>query len=430
MWCDGMSNIAIHIENLGKAYKLTRLHKPTDTLRDQVTDWFHNPRYRVSSHATPSSLLEPTPNGDGIWALKNVSIDIQQGQVVGILGRNGAGKSTLLKILARITEPTTGFADIYGRVGCLLEVATGFHPELSGRENIYLNGAIMGMRRSETASKFDEIVAFAEIEKFIDTPVKRYSSGMYTRLAFAVAAHLQSEILLIDEVLAVGDAAFQKKCLGKMGEVAHEGRTIVFVSHNMAAIQSLCRQGIVLQNGQVVLEDDANRAISYYLRLNGDAPANDLRFRLDRRGSGRVRMVRCRFIDEASDDEAGALLSGMPLRIEIAYEKVTTDPVDNFDISISFYSEFGALMFACKSSARGTLLRLDASSGCVSCRIPRFPLSSGVYSYNLACQVNSIVCDSIHDAGQITVEAGDYYGTGKLPVHEHPSVFIDYAWLS
>lgn len=425
-----MSDIAIHIENLGKAYKIARLRKPTDTLRDQVADWFHSTQRGAPVPGELPALYDPANQGAGIWALRNVSFDVRQGQVIGILGRNGAGKSTLLKILARITEPTTGFADIYGRVGCLLEVATGFHPELTGRENIYLNGAIMGMQRNETARRFDEIVAFAEIEKFIDTPVKRYSSGMYTRLAFAVAAHLQSEILLIDEVLAVGDAAFQKKCLGKMGEVAQEGRTILFVSHNIAAIQSLCDHGIVLQNGRVVLEDQASRAIGFYLRLNGAAPANDLRQRIDRRGSGRVRMVRCRFVDETTRDEPGALLSGMPLLIEIEFEKLTTDVIDNFDISISFYSEFGALMFACKSSARGRHLRLDTSPGHVYCRIPRFPLSAGLYSYNLACEVNSIVSDSIRDAGQITVEAGDYYGTGKLPVGEQPSVFIEYDWRS
>lgn len=420
-----MSDTAIHVENLGKAYTIGRLRKPTDTLRDQIADWFRSRR-----HGAQERALGLAPNGDGIWALKNVSFDIPRGQVVGILGRNGAGKSTLLKILSRITEPTTGSADIYGRVGSLLEVATGFHPELTGRENIYLNGAIMGMRQRETGRKFDEIVAFAEIEKFIDTPVKRYSSGMYTRLAFAVAAHLQSEILLIDEVLAVGDAAFQKKCLGKMGEVVNEGRTILLVSHNMAAIQSLCRQGIVLQNGRVLLQDEASHAINYYLRLNGEAPANDLRNRLDRKGSGRVRLVNCRFLNESTGEEPGALLSGMSLLIEIEYEKPTADRADNFDISISFYSEFGALMFACKSSARGTLFRLDKSVGRVYCRIPRLPLSSGVYSYNLSCEVNSIASDSIRDAGQITVEAGDYYGTGKLPTGEHPSVFIDYAWLT
>lgn len=420
-----MNDTAIHVENLGKAYRIERLRKPTDTLRDQLADWYHSTR-----HGAPASESDAAPNGNGIWALKNVSFDIQRGQVVGILGRNGAGKSTLLKILSRITEPTTGLADIYGRVGSLLEVATGFHPELTGRENIFLNGAIMGMRQRETARRFDEIVAFAEIDRFIDTPVKRYSSGMYTRLAFAVAAHLQSEILLIDEVLAVGDAAFQKKCLGKIGEVAQDGRTILFVSHNMAAIQSLCRQGIVLQNGQVVLQDQADRAINYYLRLNGTVPPNDLRNRLDRRGSGRVRLVNCRFLNEAIDDVPGALLSGMPLLIEIEFEKRATDPADNVDVCISLYSEFGALMFACKSSARGTLFRLDRNSGRLCCRIPRLPLSSGVYSFNLSCEVNGVLSDSIRDAGQITVEAGDYYGTGKLPTGEHPSVFIDYDWLS
>ena len=229
-----MSDIAIRVENLGKMYRIGRAQQRHDTLRDLIVD-------------TAAHIKDWGKRGDKsdetIWALKDVSFEVRRGEVVGIIGRNGAGKSTLLKILSRITEPTTGRAEIHGRVGSLLEVGTGFHPELTGRENIYLNGAILGMRRFEIERRFDEIVAFSEIERFLDTPVKRYSSGMYVRLAFAVAAHLEPEILLVDEVLAVGDAAFQKKCLGKMGNVAETGRTVLFVSHNMAAVSNLCKRG-------------------------------------------------------------------------------------------------------------------------------------------------------------------------------------------
>ena len=227
---------AIQVENLSKLYLIGRAQQKHDTLRDALANVKPWPRIASIFRKDHSHRLNNSLQDDLLWALKDVSFEVQPGEVVGIIGRNGAGKSTLLKILSRITEPTSGRAVLNGRVGSLLEVGTGFHPELTGRENIYLNGAILGMRRTEIEKKFDEIVAFSEIEKFLDTPVKRYSSGMYVRLAFAVAAHLEPEILLVDEVLAVGDAAFQKKCLGKMNDVARHGRTILFVSHNMGAI--------------------------------------------------------------------------------------------------------------------------------------------------------------------------------------------------
>jgi lipopolysaccharide transport system ATP-binding protein len=267
-----MSDIAIRVENLGKQYKIGRLQKRHDTLRDQISDVgrriLEGGKRKVESgnseFCTPNSEIL-NPNSDMIWALRDVSFEVKRGEVVGIIGRNGAGKSTLLKILSRITEPTTGAVDLYGRVASLLEVGTGFHPELTGRENIFLNGAILGMRKTEIEKKFDEIVAFAEVEKFIDTPVKRYSSGMYVRLAFAVAAHLEPEILLVDEVLAVGDAAFQKKCLGKMGDVAREGRTVLFVSHNMAAITGLTSHCIYVRSGILAEIGTTSNVVDIYL---------------------------------------------------------------------------------------------------------------------------------------------------------------------
>src|ERR1700691_5373052 len=244
-----MSNAVIHVDNLGKRYRIGE-REPYLALRDVLTRAITAPaRIFGPRKSAASSNGNGNDNGNGdhshIWALKDVSFDIRKGEVVGIIGRNGAGKSTLLKILARVTKPTRGYADIRGRMGTLLEVGTGFHPELSGRENVFLSGAILGMNKDEIRRKFDEIVDFAEVEKFIDTPLKHYSTGMQMRLAFAVAAHLEPEILLVDEVLAVGDAAFQKKCIGKMDSVTRTGRTIVFVSHNMAAVQSLCPRGIL-----------------------------------------------------------------------------------------------------------------------------------------------------------------------------------------
>src|SRR5216110_2888379 len=234
-----MTAAVIHGEGLGKRYR--RGLQVDDGLRHALEDFVRSPL--ASLRRKKEEIF---------WALKDVSVEVKEGEVLGLIGRNGAGKTTLLKILSRITRPTEGWAEIHGRVGSLLEVGTGFHPELTGRENAFLSGAILGMSKREIASKFDEIVAFAELEKFMDTPVKHYSSGMYVRLAFAVAAHLEPEILVIDEVLAVGDAAFQKKCLGKMGDVAKEGRTVLFVSHNMAAVTQLCRNAIHLQNGRVI----------------------------------------------------------------------------------------------------------------------------------------------------------------------------------
>ena len=251
-----MSGIAIQVQNLSKKYEISVGKHRHDTLRDQISDSVRSVfQSNGRSHAKSATF----------WALKYVSFEVNAGEVVGVIGKNGAGKSTLLKILSRITAPTSGHAEIHGRVGSLLEVGTGFHAELSGRENIYLNGAILGMKKAEINRKFDEIVAFSEVEKFIDTPVKRYSSGMYVRLAFAVAAHLEPEVLIVDEVLAVGDAAFQKKCLGKMGDIASLGRTVLFVSHNMAAIAQICKRSLLFRDGELVLDGDSPNVVSAYL---------------------------------------------------------------------------------------------------------------------------------------------------------------------
>jgi lipopolysaccharide transport system ATP-binding protein len=260
-----MSETALELERIGKQYHIGRRqsgHRSTqDVLKDALLSPFRRTMRLLEGRAAGAADLDET-----FWALKDVSFEVKHGEIVGIIGRNGAGKSTLLKILSRITEPTEGRGEIHGRVGSLLEVGTGFHPELSGRENLFLNGAILGMRKAEIERKFDEIVTFAEIDRFIDTPVKHYSSGMYVRLAFAVAAHLEPEILLVDEVLAVGDAAFQNKCLGKMSEVSRAGRTVVFISHNMAAVENLCDRGILLENGRLTFSGDMKQTVEHYLQ--------------------------------------------------------------------------------------------------------------------------------------------------------------------
>ncbi len=273
-----MSDIAIRAENLGKQYRIGALqqagsHYTYKSLRDAIADAASAP-FRALRALGSGSGVHKAPKDETIWALKDVSFEVKRGEILGVVGANGAGKSTLLKVMSRITEPTVGRAEIHGRVGSLLEVGTGFHPELTGRENVFLNGAILGMKRSEIARNFDEIVAFAEVERFIDTPVKHYSSGMYLRLAFAVAAYLETEILIVDEVLAVGDASFQRKCLGKMQDVSsNQGRTVLFVSHNMAAIRTLCNTGLLMQNGTVIYSGLIEKVTAAYRNLGSEQDA-------------------------------------------------------------------------------------------------------------------------------------------------------------
>lgn len=326
-----MSGLAIRVENLGKRYRIGAKSERYQTLRDSfmnaITKTFswHGEEHRSSFKDGSSNI---------IWALKDVSFTLQQGEVAGIVGRNGAGKSTLLKILSRITEPTTGEAQIYGRVGSLLEVGTGFHPELTGRENIYLNGAILGMRKAEIQRKFDEMVNFAEVEKFIDTPAKHYSSGMYMRLAFAVAAHLETEILFVDEVLAVGDIAFQKKCLGKISEVSKEGRTVLFVSHNLAAVQALCRVGLLLHEGQLQQVGHIQEVVNTYTRENYQRPENlSTAFPVVNQSYG-IGITECSVRLEADRDGK--------LGLEIKLKVEASRPLRNIGVGLSITSIEGA----------------------------------------------------------------------------------------
>src|ERR1035437_3116012 len=327
-----MSDIAIRVQNLGKQYQIGALQKngggySYKSLRDSIASAASAP-FRAVRALMGRNGTEDDHQEDTIWALKDVSFDVKQGEIVGVIGRNGAGKSTLLKLLSRITEPTTGRVEIHGRVGSLLEVGTGFHPELSGRDNVFMNGAILGMKRAEIARNFDAIVAFAEVEKFIDTPVKHYSSGMYLRLAFAVAAHLQTEILIVDEVLAVGDAAFQKKCLGKMADVSQQGRTVVFVSHNMTALRSLCTRAVWLNEGKVMEDGPAGAVVDHYLQKNA---TSNLESRWDdpdtAPGDHRARLHLGRVNLKGTDTDQ--ITVETPLEIEFQYWNFVPDAVLN-----------------------------------------------------------------------------------------------------
>jgi lipopolysaccharide transport system ATP-binding protein len=360
--------------------------------------------------------------------LRDVSFEIQRGEVVGIIGRNGAGKSTLLKILSRITEPTEGYAEIYGRVGSLLEVGTGFHPELTGRENIFLNGAILGMKRGEIESKFDEIVQFAEIEKFIDTPVKHYSSGMYVRLAFSVAAHLEPEILLVDEVLAVGDVAFQRKCLGKMENVASQGRTVLFVSHNMGLVQTLCTHGIFLDGGTVVKEGAIGDTIDTYLGTLENLSLQDLSQRTDRRGKGQVKLVGVNVFSNG-DSTVTTLASGRPARFEFLLSDL---PTGMSDVHIYFvvYDQQGQSITHFRSITHGPEDLRDATVGPqVICEIPELLLRPGRYRINVGIRANGELQDHVDAAAFFNVEEGHVRGR-PVPRDSWPGrVSLPHRWI-
>jgi lipopolysaccharide transport system ATP-binding protein len=409
-----MSDIIIRAQSLSKRYKIGALRPRHDTLRDQM---MYNVKSFFGGRGRRSRQPSPPPSVDTIWALKDVSFEVKQGEVVGIIGRNGAGKSTLLKILSRITEPTSGRAELYGRVGSLLEVGTGFHPELTGRENIYLNGAMLGMMKREINDKFDEIVAFAETEKYIDTPVKHYSSGMYVRLAFGVAAHLEPEILIIDEVLAVGDAAFQKKCLRKMGDVAREGRTVLFVSHNMAAIQGLCSRACLLSAGQIVGDGSPGYIVQQYLVDMSSTAPECLDERQDRQGTGEIRFVAVSVVN-SEGLPLESVLCGQDIRIVISYRSRTNRPVHRLDVHATFYTALDQFMFNCSSEAASNGFDVLPSEGQIVCHIPELPLAPGMYVFNLFATVGGTIADWIIGAGTLHVAAGDYFGTGKLRTHE------------
>lgn len=327
-----MPHPVIRVERLGKRYRLGQHLAPYLTLRDAIA--------RIGSGLRDRTHASQTGE---FWALQDVSFEVAKGDTVALVGRNGAGKSTLLKILSRITAPTVGSAELFGRVGSLLEVGTGFHPELSGRENIYLNGAILGMRRREIARSFDQIVAFAGVENFVDTPVKRYSSGMHTRLAFAVAAHLQTEILLVDEVLAVGDAEFQKKCLGKMQDVAHEGRTVIFVSHNMSAVAQLCRSAVALKNGGVWMTGGVHEVIKKYLAEVSASTPTAIKDQLATlRPDPALRLLDIRVV-QPGNDTGGDFFTHLPVDVEMTYELSVAER--NLRVGFDLIASDGAILF-------------------------------------------------------------------------------------
>jgi lipopolysaccharide transport system ATP-binding protein len=417
-----MSDVAIRVQGLGKRYKLGAPERYR-TLRDTVADVFTAPSRWFGRGRSGN------PSEESFWALKDISFEVKQGDVVGIIGRNGAGKSTLLKVLSRITEPTAGQADIHGRIASLLEVGTGFHPELTGRENIYLNGAILGMKKAEIQRKFDEIVAFAEVEKFLDTAVKYYSSGMYVRLAFAVAAHLEPEILVVDEVLAVGDAAFQKKCLRRMEEVASEGRTVLFVSHNMTAIQSLCAHAILLRGGRVESDGPTHETILRYLNTDdgGHTSSVELCNHPNRLGRNAVRAARMTAVTLESEEEplSGELHMGGPLTIRVDFESPDR-PLKPPVLGVVIKTSLGIPLLGVNNIVLpAPELAAGLQRGSVVCHFDSIPLMPGRYLLDLyLSDTYAQVMDMIPEAISFQVCAADVFGTGQIP----PSMAGPICW--
>jgi len=392
-----------------------------ETFREMISNTMAAPLRRLRT------LRGRAPESEMFWALRDVTFDVEHGEVVGIIGKNGAGKSTLLKILSRITEPTEGRAVLRGRVTSLLEVGTGFHPELTGRENVYLNGSILGMRRKEIARKFDEIAAFAEVEKFLDTPVKRYSSGMYVRLAFAVAAHLEPEILVVDEVLAVGDAQFQRKCLAKMGEVGREGRAVLFVSHNMAALQNICRTGIILKEGKVDYRGPIEEAARRYLSATGAREITDLRGVKDRTGNGQVRVTSIAVCDLGGRPVTGIGI-GEGCSIDLDYESAEGVVPVNVEVGVALLSVHGVKTVMFSNLVAGYPFEQLPPRGKIRCVVPSLPIAEGSYLVGVSISCNGETNDWVDRAARFDVYPSDFYESGRTYNPGSTQLYLRHRW--
>jgi lipopolysaccharide transport system ATP-binding protein len=417
-----MTQPAILVENLGKRYQIGLRRAASRTLRETLVDWAKAPWRRLRT------LSGTHVDSSSFWAIRNLHFEVQPGEVLGVIGRNGAGKSTLLKLLSRISEPTEGRAVIRGRVASLLEVGTGFHHELTGRENIFLNGAILGMPRSQIFRKFHEIVAFSGVEQFLDTPIKRYSSGMKVRLAFSVAAHLEPQILMIDEVLAVGDHEFQQRCLGKMQSVAASGRTVLFVSHNIAAIQALCTRAMLLTHGKLDCQGTTAHVLDVYMRKLRNDPARAVELAsLQRMKSDCRKLMTVGRIVNALGASISQIAAGDPLIIEVEYEAdgVPFKPV----LGVVLKTALGTALFGIDNRIQSEYLPQQSSSGgTIQIHFDSLPLCPGQYSIDLYLGDELQSLDSIESAFSLEVTASNYYGSGKLPSSVCGPLLLRASW--
>lgn len=405
------------VEDISKQYRLGTIG--TGTLSHDLNRWWHKVRGKEDPYLKIGEANDRSTKGNSeyVWALQNISFEVERGEVLGIIGKNGAGKSTLLKILSKVTAPTTGTIKSRGRIASLLEVGTGFNPELTGRENVYLNGAILGMTKKEIASKMDEIIAFSGCERYIDTPTKRYSSGMTVRLAFAVAAFLEPEILVVDEVLAVGDAEFQKKAIGKMQDISKsEGRTVLFVSHNMAAVKSLCTKGVVLEHGKVVFDGESNAAVDFYLTSNSNKINTELLSRKDRRGSGELKFSSVCLLNEKGDSVL-EIVSGDSVKFRLTFEQVKDISAENLVFGVVFRDINEVKVADFYSDEMGITFNKVIQNRYVDLVIPKLLLRGGVYSLDIVVQNGKIAVsqiDLLHDVFEFNVFPGDIWGSGRI----------------
>jgi len=408
-----MTDTAISVQGLGKNYIIG--HKKQGDFRHSIGDKL-------------KGIFKPNASEKEVfWALKDIDFEIKHGEAVGIIGRNGAGKSTLLKILSRITDPSTGRFEINGRVSSLLEVGTGFHMELTGRENIFLNGTILGMKRAEIKQKFDEIVDFSGVEKFLDTPVKHYSSGMKVRLAFSVAAHLEPEILIVDEVLAVGDAEFQKKCLGKMDQVSkNEGRTVLFVSHNMGAVQSLCSRGLIIDQGNMILSSDILNAVREYQKRNSSYSEISINHRNDRTGSAECVVTDIKLFDRETKLELSEISSGQSFFFEVFYSSKVE--IQNLTLGLIIKNSSDQFMTVFNNGMIGKIFYDLPKNGSIKCIINRNPLMHGEHIVDFNLFINGKLSDSIISAKKFTVSNADYYESGYPNANGRQGIYIDQDW--
>ena len=421
-----MSDFTIRVEGLGKAYRLGVKAEQSDTLVGAIASLAMAPLRNLRRLQRLDTFSTERESDDILWALKDVSFEVKEGEVVGFVGRNGAGKSTLLKILSRITDPTEGRVMIRGRVSSLLEVGTGFHPELTGRENIYMNGTILGMKKRELDRKFDEIVDFSGVERFLDTPVKRYSSGMKVRLAFSVAAHLEPELLIVDEVLAVGDAEFQRKCLGKMEDVAGGGRTVLFVSHNMGAVQNLCPRAIALRNGRMVDEGPSAEVIRRYIGAlmmqanNAFDPDNP-----DRKNSGVFRFTSARLTD-TKGHPTESVMAGATVALRLGYE--SHEDLDDLAVFFTVFNDAGVAVTHINTNLKGFSIRSSGKRGTITCTVPNSPFAIGDYRVAIAASSQGKQLDLIPGALKFSVMDSVYFGTSRVPMRQYCTVYVDHEW--